>query len=259
MSDNEATESLKELGLSTYEARVFIALVEIGSGTAREIASVTDVPRPQVYTTAHDLESRGFISIQQSNPQVFQPVSLDEAKAQLENRFETQRDSVFDYLESLESATGNEAEENEDVWSITGETAITERIAKLASEANQTILYGDPNLVDPSPDLVTTLEAACDRGIDVILLAQNDQTVDSSWVDNDNIKIFRSSQVNQSNKYAERMLIVDHDVFLLSIRGGKADEETAVWSARTTFAQIFCQLTIGNFEEITTETPIRSS
>ncbi|WP_223173920.1 helix-turn-helix domain-containing protein [Haloferax sp. AS1] len=55
MDNSEAIDALIELGLSTYEARVFTALIELGEGTAREVAKTSDVPRSQVYTTAKEL------------------------------------------------------------------------------------------------------------------------------------------------------------------------------------------------------------
>jgi sugar-specific transcriptional regulator TrmB len=245
MSDDEAVAALKSLGLSTYEARVFAALVRLGSGTARDVASVTDVPRSQVYTTADDLEARGFISTQQSSPQVFHPVSLDEARAQLERRFEERRDAAFDRLASLERTAEADDDRSEDVWSIAGEAAVTERIGRLAADAERTVRYGASDLTDPDPDLLETVAALCDRGVDVALLAEPDQPVGEAWLALD-LRVVRPEE-RRSNEYAERVLVVDFDVFLLSIRGADGAEETAVWSAHTTFARVFSRLIAGSF------------
>ncbi|PSP27801.1 hypothetical protein BRC65_04050 [Halobacteriales archaeon QH_2_65_14] len=58
MNDSEAVDGLKRLGLTTYEARVFLGLQKLGSGTANEVSDVVDVPRSQVYGAAEDLETR---------------------------------------------------------------------------------------------------------------------------------------------------------------------------------------------------------
>jgi sugar-specific transcriptional regulator TrmB len=245
MEDSEAVEALKDLGLSTYEARVFMALVRLGSGTAREVASVTDVPRSQVYTTADDLEARGFISTQQSSPQVYHPVSVSEARAQLERRFERRRDAAFDHLASLERTAEADAGQSEDVWSMTGRTAVTKRVARLVEEAEAVVLYGATDLDDPDPDLLTAFEAARDRGVTVALLPEHDQTVAPAWGDIGGLREYRLSPESE-NEYAERVLVVDFDVFLLSIRGAETDEETAVWSAHTTFARVFSQIIAGS-------------
>lgn len=249
MDDTETVEALTELGLSTYEARVFVALVRLGEGTARDVAAVTDVPRSQVYATADDLEARGFISTQQASPQVFHPVSLAEARAQLERQFETRRDAAFDHLESIERTVERDADRSEDVWSITGETAVVERIARLAREAERTVLYGGPDLDDPDPDLLAAFESVCGRGVAVGLLVEGDETVAPAWHDLDCVREYRVPAEN-TNEYAERVLIVDFDVFLLSIRGGPAADETAVWSAHTTFARVFSQLIAGSLPDL---------
>jgi sugar-specific transcriptional regulator TrmB len=250
MDEREAVDALTELGLSSYEARVFIALVELGSGTAREVAEFSDVPRPQVYTTAKDLEARGFISIQQSNPQVFRPVSLAEAKSQLEHRFESKRDAAFDRLETLERQTVPPSDQSEDVWSITGETAIAERIVQLVKEADERVVYGAADLADPDDELLGELGGCCDRGVEAVLLREYDQNLPQPWTTVDCLTDVRLPAENQSNEYARRMLIVDDDVFLLSIRGSENASEIAIWSAHTTFAAVFCQLLLGSFSEL---------
>ena len=53
--ETAARTALERLGLSTYEAGVFVALEKLGRGTAREIAEATDVPRSQVYGAAEHI------------------------------------------------------------------------------------------------------------------------------------------------------------------------------------------------------------
>ncbi|HET7324565.1 MAG TPA: helix-turn-helix domain-containing protein, partial [Halococcus sp.] len=57
---DDAIAALKRLGLSSYEAQVFVALQRISRGSARDIDRVTDVPRSQVYGAAEQLEERGL-------------------------------------------------------------------------------------------------------------------------------------------------------------------------------------------------------
>jgi sugar-specific transcriptional regulator TrmB len=244
--DDDAVAALTRLGLSTYEARVFVALVRLGSGTARDVASVADVPRSQVYATVEDLEERGFVSVGRSSPQVFHPVSLAEARSQLERRFERRRDEAFDRLAAVERTAEDEGEQSEEVWSITGETAVTERACQLVAEAERTVVYGASDLDDPDPDLLAALAAACDRGVEVVVVAEHDQSVAGAWADLPRVREVRLAP-ETGNEYAERVVVVDFDVFLLSIRGVGTGAETAVWSAHTTFARLFSRLIAGSF------------
>ena len=51
---------LQELGLREYEARCFVGLSRLPTGTAREISEVTEVPRTRVYEATRVLAAEGW-------------------------------------------------------------------------------------------------------------------------------------------------------------------------------------------------------
>ena len=67
----KAIELLQELGLKQYEAKSFVALSRLPSGTAKEMSEVSEVPRTRIYDAIRVLESKGLVEIQHSNPQRF--------------------------------------------------------------------------------------------------------------------------------------------------------------------------------------------
>lgn len=52
--------SLKDLGLSRYEAKAYIGLTKIITGNADEIAEISDLPRSRVYDILNGLEKKGI-------------------------------------------------------------------------------------------------------------------------------------------------------------------------------------------------------
>ncbi|WP_256545675.1 TrmB family transcriptional regulator [Halobellus inordinatus] len=242
MDEQDVVDALIELGLATYEARVFVALVQLGSGTARDVAEIADVPRSQVYTTADDLEERGFINSQQSNPQVYRPVSLSEVENQLKNRFESKRHTAFSRLEELEKQAEPAAEESEDIWTITGEAAITGRIIKLTQDAEERVTYYTANPQNLNTELLVELQACCDRGIEVHILYEKGKELPKIWSELDCVTADSISTHKRYAKGAVRVLVVDSDVFLLSVLRSEASAETAIWSSHTSFAEVFSQL-----------------
>jgi HTH-type transcriptional regulator, sugar sensing transcriptional regulator len=54
--------NLEQLGLSNKEARVYIACLEIGSGTAFQIGQKLGIPKSTVHDILNNLVSRGFVS-----------------------------------------------------------------------------------------------------------------------------------------------------------------------------------------------------
>ena len=76
---DEAIEVLQQLGLKEYEAKCFVGLSRLSTGTAKQISEITDVPRTRVYDAIRVLEAQGLVEIQHSSPQQFRAVPLAEA------------------------------------------------------------------------------------------------------------------------------------------------------------------------------------
>lgn len=84
----EAVQLLQGLGLKEYEARCFVRLTRLDTGTAKKLGELTEVPRNRVYDANRVLESKGLVEIHHSNPQRFRAVSLDEAIETLRDLYE---------------------------------------------------------------------------------------------------------------------------------------------------------------------------
>ncbi len=59
--DSKLIDSLKFIGFSEYEAKVYVALVQLGGGTATEISKVSQVPTNRVYQTLDRLQDKGYV------------------------------------------------------------------------------------------------------------------------------------------------------------------------------------------------------
>jgi sugar-specific transcriptional regulator TrmB len=67
----DPTAALQRLGLSEYEAETFVALQQIDSGSASDVAEVSNVPRSPVYGAADDLEDRGLLDVHSVGGEVY--------------------------------------------------------------------------------------------------------------------------------------------------------------------------------------------
>ena len=86
-------ECLKSLGLTKYEALVYIALLKLESATASEIHEISGVPRASVYTVVDQLLEKGLVSVSQSAPKRFASFSPEDAISKLMEHIE--RDAQF--------------------------------------------------------------------------------------------------------------------------------------------------------------------
>ncbi|WP_458189593.1 TrmB family transcriptional regulator [Haladaptatus sp. NG-WS-4] len=242
MNEESAIGALSDLGLSNYEAKVFVALQKLGTGTARDIHSVTDVPRSQVYGAAENLQERGLVEVQQSKPIQYRPVGLETAKSLLRDRFERTQERAFDYLESARNEFVEGDEEREDVWSVDGREAVSSRVEQLVEGAETRIVFGVHDTSLFTQQIADALRERADAGVDV-LVATDDQSIRER---SDGLSIVSLPQEPPEER-AGRVLVVDDDTVLISVLG---DDETAIWSSGTGFAAILGQFIDARLENI---------
>jgi sugar-specific transcriptional regulator TrmB len=244
MEEAEAVESLGRLGLSAYEAKVFIALQSLGTATASDIDRVADVPRSQVYGAAERLEERGLVEVQQADPIRYRPVGLEEARSRLRSRLERETKQAFDYLEHARDQREQEEREQEGVWTVQGRETISARVLDLIEEADERIVFAsEPDLLDDP--IVDALRAAA-REVSVVVVTHVD-AVAETFADDEHVTVRRVPKALDTEDRAGRLLVADRDTVLLSVFGQSSMfpqtvEETAIWSAETGLAAVLIQL-----------------
>ncbi|MFB6104152.1 MAG: TrmB family transcriptional regulator [Halobacteriaceae archaeon] len=251
MDEADAVEALGRLGLSTYEARVFVALQKLGDGTASEIAAVADVPRSQVYGAADALEERGLVEVQHATPIRYRPVDPAEAETRLRAPLEAERERAIDYLESIQGSGGADAEREAEVWTVHGTAAVDDRLSQMAEEATDRLVLGidDPTLFDPS--LRATLEDRVAAGV-AVTVASVDEAVLSAVPDG--VETAVVPPAFDPGELATRVLVVDGDAVLLAVRGAdETNEETAIWSAHSGFATVLARVVEAWFSSLRTD------
>ncbi len=225
--ESEAIEQLERFGLSTYAARTFVALASLGSGTARDVSQVAEVPRTRVYGAVEELQDRGLVDTLQSSPKQFWAISSETAGRTLKREFEHRLDVLRTALTELEPT--DRQSEQRGVWTVDGQPAVTERLLEFFDGAEERIVYltaGD----SLSAELVEGLQGAAARGVSLRLTGGStagqerlrsqlpDATVtEPTW--------------GWSETRAGRLMIVDGRKVLVSIVGEGGDaSETAIWS-----------------------------
>ncbi|WP_440764115.1 TrmB family transcriptional regulator [Natronorubrum sp. DTA7] len=237
--ESEAVDAFERLGLTSYEAKVFIALHRLGSGTARDVANVTDVPRSQVYSVAESLEDRGLLEVQQSSPIRYRPVSIEEAQNTLEKRFERERERAFDYVEGVKEESSTE-ETQEDLWTVRSRDRVDSRVVDLLSQADDRIIFGTrlPTFVTES--IERTIRERAAAGVSVIIISRTDEIRDR-FSDIDGVETESPPDFRESDERSGRIVVVDGESILLSVVDDDGSE-TAIWSSDSLFASVLIQL-----------------
>jgi len=239
MDDEAAIEGLTQLGLTTYEARVFLGLQKLGTASASEVSEVAEVPRSQVYGAAERLEERGLVETRQSTPTVYRPVTLEQARTRLLDRLAETGAETFDYLDSVRD-TRAETEQSEAIWLVKGEEAVTSRVAELADVATDRLLYAvpQPSLLDET--VLDTLAAARDEGLAVVVASANPAVREAAR--EEGFDTYRVPDERDPDIGTARVLLVDRRTMLLSVYSSadvaEGTQEVAFWSADSAFAAV---------------------
>ena len=145
MGKVEAIELLKEFELNTYEARCYLALLELESATAPEVAKASGVPPQRVYDSLSSLVKKGFIQEVNSKPKLFVPLPVRDALLnriyQLKVEFERREKFLRGLIEEVEKRVPRPSKRcsPDEVFNLSGEKSIISKALMLISSAEKSI------------------------------------------------------------------------------------------------------------------------
>ena len=227
-----AIEQLERFGLSAYAARTFVALASLGTGTARDVSQVSEVPRTRVYDAIDELHDRGLVDVLQSSPKQFWAISAETASRTFENELQHRTAILRTALRELEPIERRAKQRG--VWTVDGQMAVTERVLEFFSSADDEIVYMtvEDLLTD---DLIDGLSEAANRGVSIKLGGVSTDVQERIQDEVPGATMFESLWV-WSDTSAGRLMMVDGQKTLVSalVNGADTDpsdprSETAIW------------------------------
>ena len=231
----EAVEILQQLGLKEYEAQCFVGLSQVPSATAKKISEITDVPRTRVYDAVRVLESKGLVEIQHSSPQRFRAVSLSEATETLRDQYDARVDRLHNALDSIQMDTDADESSIQEIWSMTGSTAIEQRTNTLLSQAETEIVFviADESLfTDP---LVAKLNET-DQEVDLLVGAASESVrthvqdvIPRATTFVSGLEWLQEDDANTDETAIGRLVLVDRSTILVSSIVPSTGEEQAIF------------------------------
>jgi HTH-type transcriptional regulator, sugar sensing transcriptional regulator len=174
--------SLRDLGLSEYEARAYRALLNTGPTTAKELSRASDVPMGRIYDVLNSIEQYNLVRSQTaSRPKKYVAVEpstaldrlLDDKKRELEEKADQYQSIVDDLANELDAADPVE----EQFWTaaVGPEETIDLLLERLAAADDHIVMVAagpvpNQDLQAVSEDVLAQIEDALDRGVTVDLL-----------------------------------------------------------------------------------------
>jgi len=174
--------SLRDLGLSEYEARAYRALLRSGPTTAKELSRKSEVPMGRIYDVLNGLEQHRLVRSQAASrpkkyvavePEVGLDRLLEAKQRELDKHADQYAETVATLMDDLDSA----APVNGQFWTAAvGPEETLELLLERINAADKSLIIvaGSPaaglDLCSASSRVVDGLEAALERGVNVQLL-----------------------------------------------------------------------------------------
>lgn len=92
--EDDVLRSLGELGLTSKQARAYVALMRVAPATASEVADAAGISRPKVYEVLKSLEQQGFSYVRGDRVARWHAVDAEVALGELARRREQERQSA---------------------------------------------------------------------------------------------------------------------------------------------------------------------
>ncbi len=156
---------LEKLGLSSYEARAYIALVVIKKGSADNIARTAEIPRTSAYKVLESLKHRGFVTSTKGRPVMYMAEPPEKISTELIRDIE----GVFDRIAFLRDIVEFRGVPQL-VYTLTGEEIVMEKVAEMLDMAEERVIISTPVISEIRRKLRKNIANALKRGVDVVII-----------------------------------------------------------------------------------------
>ncbi len=170
-------KTLRELGLTGYEAHAYLSLLEKGTMTAGQVSEVADIPYSKIYEVLNSLEGKGWIEIRGGRPNRYYPKSPSEALGAAKLRFVSMmkfwEQNFLGELQPLYEK--REIREKPDIWIIRGEFNVLAKLREMLGTVKNELMIATPvlpeTLVETIHPVLTHLRSV---GVKVLFMVSKD-------------------------------------------------------------------------------------
>ncbi len=236
--------SLQNLGFTSYEARVFIALVKNESATVSALHLDSGVPNSAIYGALKKLEKRGIIEFQNTKPMRYRCLPPEEAISKIKRDYGDECEKALSGLNEIYGASSDEMKE-ELIWTIKGTRNVTDKVIQMLEGAGSDILIMSsskpfrnfakkyPSLKKDYTSIIGILNKKTsdeDVSVRIISSCEEEARKISTLVPLSSIKV--NSMKTDALNLKSFVIVVDNNEMLVDImkEGDGETDLTAVWT-----------------------------
>jgi PAS domain S-box-containing protein len=238
-------DTLIELGLSGSQARVYLALLENGTSTVRDVSKCSETSRPDAYRAIIALEEIGLIERVITTPTKYKSLDLQQALAILIRRKEKEVSELHAKAENFYAqykvlARSKAPENASHQFILIPEEALSHKLQKMVenSQENICVLLSQKRLL---PWLLNdeTIEKALERGITVKVLTEKASglTVPKDVAELERKRTFQIRYTKIPLSVCFR-ICDGKEALLTTLNTSDAKEASSVWSNNSSFVEL---------------------
>ena len=161
MHRSEIVAQLMDLGLTSYEAKAYVALAGLGPSEPKLVADDAKIPYPSAYTALKTLQAKGWVEQVVKKPVTYRAKKPTDLKAMVSSRIE----DTFDALQR--EYRSEPAEEAELVYTLRGSEKVLEKVYEMLRGARESIILVAPAMGLQDAKILELISDAAERGVKV--------------------------------------------------------------------------------------------
>lgn len=233
---NDIIGCFEKLGLSSNEAKVYLALLENHPITGYQLSKNSGILRPVVYEMLNRLVEKGGARIIKSNPDTYIPVEIDEFLKNIESEFTESKKSISNTLKNFLVSDNTDF-----FWNIVGKKNIVNYMIKMIDNSQHYIYINIQN--QDNLDLITRiLEEKLLQGIDINIFSY--YQLETRGITLYSFKLNQSIQINEISKDLIYLSIDNTEAIVVNLKDEK--NAKAVYSKNESLVSIIHRSILNN-------------
>ena len=199
-------DALNNMGLTVYEAKTYLTLLQKHPSHGHEISRRSGVPGPKIYETLSRMVQKGLVAVLNTDPQMYSPLPYQEFLTRKSNEFQVTEQLLAANLEKISMPAVDIT-----LWQLTNHDVLIAKARDLIDGAKKAVLT---SMWPPQGRLLEkSLAAARQRGVAIVSIQFEQEVIEVG-------KVFRHVQVDTvyDRHSGELTMVVDESVGLFMSR-----------------------------------------
>jgi sugar-specific transcriptional regulator TrmB len=161
MRRGDLVEDLKNLGLTSYEAKCYVSLATLGPSDPAKVADDAAIPPTSAYRALRTLQLKGWADLVVNKPITYRAKKPAGIRAMVNAKVE----DTFGELEKL--YVSKPTEEAELVFTLRGSERVRAKISELLRGARESVMVVAPTMALEDAKIMENISEATERGVKV--------------------------------------------------------------------------------------------